>query len=127
MSELIDIYVGRQPIFNSQLEVIAYELLFRGNTKENHATILGGDSASAQVMMNVFGEMGLTEVLGNHKGFINFTEGLLLREYQPFFPKKKIVIEVLEDVKVTPKLTESLKKLKENGFTSYANDVEILV
>ncbi len=122
MSELIDIYVGRQPIFNSQLEVIAYELLFRGNTKENHATILGGDSASAQVMMNVFGEMGLTEVLGNHKGFINFTEGLLLREYQPFFPKKKIVIEVLEDVKVTPKLTESLKKLKENGFTIALDD-----
>lgn len=122
MSQLIDIFVGRQPIFNQRIEVIAYELLFRGNTKDNHAMILGGDTASAQVMMNVFGEMGLTDILGEHKGFINFTEGLLLREYQPFFPKRKIVIEVLEDVQVTPKLTDALRRLKENGFTIALDD-----
>ncbi|MEA1987626.1 MAG: EAL domain-containing protein [Pseudomonadota bacterium] len=122
MSQLIDIFVGRQPIFNRDMEVIAYELLFRGNTQDNHAMIIGGDAASAQVMMNVFGEMGLTEVLGEHKGFINFTEGLLLREYQPFFPRKKVVIEVLEDVKVTPQLIASLTKLKALGFTIALDD-----
>ena len=122
MSDLIDIYVGRQPIFNQQLQVMAYELLFRGNTHDNHAMILGGDTASAQVMVNVFGEMDLNEVLGEHKGFINFTEGLLLREYQPFFPRKKVVIEVLEDVKVTPKLTQALTTLKERGFTIALDD-----
>jgi len=122
VSQLIDIYVGRQPIFNQEMEVIAYELLFRGNTQDNHAVILGGDAASAQVMMNVFGEMGLTEVLGEHQGFINFTEGLLLREYQPFFPRKKVVIEVLEDVKITPQLIASLTKLKEMGFTIALDD-----
>lgn len=122
MSDLIDIFVGRQPIFNRKLEVIAYELLFRHGSKNNHAMILGGDTASAQVMMNVFGEMGLAEVLGNHKGFINFTEGLLLREYQPFFPKKKVVIEVLEDIKISPQLITSLTKLKELGFTIALDD-----
>jgi EAL and modified HD-GYP domain-containing signal transduction protein len=122
VSQLIDIYVGRQPIFNRKMEVVAYELLFRGNTQDNHAMIIGGDAASAQVMMNVFGEMGLSEVLGEHKGFINFTEGLLLREYQPFFPRKKVVIEVLEDVKVTPQLIASLTKLKEMGFTIALDD-----
>ena len=122
MGQLIDIFVGRQPIFNREMEVIAYELLFRGNTQDNHAMIIGGDAASAQVMMNVFGEMGLTEVLGDHKGFINFTEGLLLREYQPFFPREKIVIEVLEDVKVTPQLIDSLTKLKALGFTIALDD-----
>lgn len=122
MGQLIDIFVGRQPIFNRDMEVMAYELLFRGNTQDNHAMIIGGDAASAQVMMNVFGEMGLTEVLGDHKGFINFTEGLLLREYQPFFPREKIVIEVLEDVKVTPQLIDSLTKLKALGFTIALDD-----
>lgn len=122
MSDLIDIFVGRQPIFNRKLEVIAYELLFRHGSENNHAMILGGDTASAQVMMNVFGEMGLAEVLGNHKGFINFTEGLLLREYQPFFPKKKVVIEVLEDIKISPQLITSLTKLKELGFTIALDD-----
>ncbi|WP_321325836.1 EAL and HDOD domain-containing protein [Thiomicrorhabdus sp.] len=122
MSQFVDIYIGRQPIFNKDLEVIAYELLFRSGVQNNHAVILGGDAASAQVMMNVFGELGLAEVLGNHKGFINFTEGLLLREYHPFFPKRKIVIEVLEDIEVTPQLLESLAKLKEMGFTIALDD-----
>ena len=122
MSQLIDIFVGRQPIFNRNLEVIAYELLFRNGSKNNHAMILGGDAASAQVMMNVFGEMGLEEVLGEHKGFINFTEGLLLREYQPFFPRKKVVIEVLEDISVSPALIMSLTKLKELGYKIALDD-----
>ncbi|BCN94286.1 hypothetical protein THMIRHAM_20710 [Thiomicrorhabdus immobilis] len=122
MGEFIDIFIGRQPIFNRNMEVVAYELLFRGNTQDNHAMIIGGDAASAQVMMNVFGEMGLDEVLGNHKGYINFTEGLLLREYQPFFPKKTVVIEVLEDVAVTPQLIDSLSRLKEQGFTIALDD-----
>ena len=122
MSELIDIFVGRQPIFDRNIDVVAYELLFRGNTQENHAMILGGDTASAQVMVNVFGDMGLSEVLGEHKGYINFTEGLLLRDYQPFFPRKRVVIEVLEDVQVTPKLTAALRKLKDAGYTIALDD-----
>lgn len=122
MSELVDIYIGRQPIFNRDMQVVAYELLFRGNTQDNHAMILGGDTASAQVMMNLFGEMGLEDVLGSHQGFINFTEGLLLRENQPFFPRRKIVIEVLEDVEVTPQLMSALKQLKERGFTIALDD-----
>jgi len=123
MQEMIDIFIGRQPIFNTNMKVIAYELLFRSNTANNHAVIVGGDVASAQVMMNALGEMGLSEVVGEHqRAFINFTEGLLLKEYQPFYPRNKIVIEILEDIKVTPLLMESLHKLKKQGYTIALDD-----
>ncbi|NPA71417.1 MAG: EAL domain-containing protein [Gammaproteobacteria bacterium] len=122
MSEMIDIYIGRQPIFNTKMQVIAYELLFRSNTKHNNAVIIGGDAASAQVMMNAIGEMGLSEVVGEHLAFINFTEGLLLRECQPFFPRKRVVIEVLEDIEVTPQLLSALTTLKAQGYTLALDD-----
>lgn len=122
MSDLVDIFVGRQPIFDTSMRVFAYELLFRSSSEQNHAVILGGDAASAQVMMNVFGDLGLAEVVGEHKAFINFTEGLLLRENRPFFPRKQVVIEVLENVKVTPKLISALKDLREAGFTIALDD-----
>ena len=122
MAELVDVFVGRQPIFNKEMELYAYELLFRSNQKDNQAIILGGDSASAHVMLSAFGDIGLTEVVGDKKAFINFTEGLLNPEYQSFFPRRHIVIEVLEDVKVTPQLLHSLKVLREKGFTIALDD-----
>ncbi len=123
MSEMIDIFIGRQPIFNTETQVIAYELLFRANTEDNHAVIVGGDVASAQVMMNAFGDIGLSELLSDSQlAFVNFTEGLLLKEVQPFFPRKKVVIEVLEDIKVTSKLIDALTVLKKQGYTIALDD-----
>lgn len=122
MPQLVDIYLGRQPIFDVNMRVFAYELLFRSGSEENHAQILGADNATAQVMMNLFGDLGLKEVVGEHKAFINFTEGLLLRENRPFFPRKQVMIEVLEDVKVSPQLLRSLKSLREDGYSIALDD-----
>lgn len=122
MSSLIDIYIGRQPIFDHSAEVWAYELLFRSGDGMNSAQILGGDHATAQVMLNLFGDMGLKNVVGDHKAFINFTEGLLLSENQPFFPPNQVVIEVLEDVNVSPEMIESLQKLRQSGYKIALDD-----
>lgn len=122
MAELVDVYLGRQPIFDRHMNLFAYELLFRGNRQDNQAVVLGGDCASAQVMLNAFGEIGLTDVVGEQKAFINFTEGLFEPQFRAFFPRKKIVIEVLEDVRVTPKLIQSLQSLRDKGFTIALDD-----
>lgn len=122
MPKLVDIYLGRQPIFDSSMRVYAYELLFRSNTEDNHATILGGDNATAQVMMNLFGDMGFSNVVGDHRAFINFTEGMLLRENRPFFPKRQVVIEVLENIEPTPQLMESLQILRKEGYKIALDD-----
>lgn len=122
MSSLVDIYIGRQPIFDHSADVWAYELLFRSGDGQNSAQISGGDHATAQVMLNLFGDMGLKNVVGDHKAFINFTEGLLLNENQPFFPHNQVVIEVLEDVKASSEMIESLKKLRKLGYKIALDD-----
>ena len=48
-----DIFVGRQPIFDRQLDVVAYELLFR-SSYENQAGELEPYQATAQVLLNTF-------------------------------------------------------------------------
>lgn len=122
MAELVDIFIGRQPIFDRKKRVYAYELLFRANTDHNQAVILEPDAATAQVMMNLFGDLGLQNVVGDHKAFINFTEAMLLSENKPFFPRNQVVIEVLEDIKVSPKLIESLKALRKQGYRIALDD-----
>lgn len=122
MTDLVNIYIGRQPIFDKSMRVYGYELLFRSGHEKNHANVMGGDNATAQVMMNLFGDLGLSDVVGDKKAFINFTEGLLLRENRPFFMKKQLVIEVLEDVKVSKELVSALQKLKDAGYTIALDD-----
>lgn len=122
MTDLIDVFVGRQPIFDRELNTFAYELLFRSNNQNNYAVIIGGDTASAQVMVQAFGDIGIKDLAGDHKVFINFTEGLLLREFQPFFPRNKVIIEILETVKPTPNLIGAVKTLRKNGYVIALDD-----
>jgi len=47
------VFVGRQPIFDANLNLFAYELLFRqGNHQQ--AGVIDGDQATAQVLVNTF-------------------------------------------------------------------------
>ncbi len=117
-----DIFIARQPIFNREMRVYAYELLFRNGSGQNLANVMDGDAASVQVILNSIGEFGLDNLVGEAKAFINFTEGLLNRQVRPILPKRRIVVEVLEDVKVTPALVRHLKELRANGFTIALDD-----
>jgi EAL and modified HD-GYP domain-containing signal transduction protein len=51
-------FLGRQPIVGRNLELVAYELLFRAS-KVNSATILDDVTASATVIQNMFADLGL--------------------------------------------------------------------
>ncbi len=53
-----DIFIGRQPIYDRELSVYAYELLFRA-TADNAAAVVDGDSATSSVLVNTFMELGL--------------------------------------------------------------------
>ena len=43
-----DTYVGSQPIYNKELAIYAYQLLFRNND-ENNASFSDGDQATSEV------------------------------------------------------------------------------
>ncbi|KUJ71255.1 diguanylate phosphodiesterase [Thiomicrospira sp. WB1] len=122
MSELTDIFLGRQPIFRADHSLYGFELLFRAAESSTQADFSQADAASAQVMVNLFGELGLKEVVGSHHAFINLTEGLLTQKNRPFFPKDQVVIEVLEDAPVSPALLDSLRGLRAHGYRVALDD-----
>ena len=85
-----DIYVGRQPIYNKNLTVFGYELLFRSGTK-NAAAVdpFSADGATSTTIINTFLEIGLERLVGNKYAFINLTEQFLLEEDSlPISPKQ---------------------------------------
>ncbi|WP_019894994.1 EAL and HDOD domain-containing protein [Hydrogenovibrio halophilus] len=122
MTQLTDIFLGRQPIFRADQSLYGFELLFRSAETSTQADFAQADAASAQVMINLFGELGVKEVVGSHKAFINLTEGLLTSKNRPFFPRDQVVIEVLEDAPVSPALLSSLKALRDHGYRLALDD-----
>ncbi len=110
---------ARQPIFDKNLEVYAYELLFRSGDSQV-ANVVDGDKASSQVILNAFTQIPYENLLEGRKGFINFTRQLL-RAPLPV-SEETVVIEILEDIEIDNSLIEDVKKLKSRGFSIALDD-----
>lgn len=113
MDQNSQVLLARQPIYNTDLEISAYELLFRSHSHSEGADFSCGDKATSQVLLNAFGEAGLNVICGNHPAYINFTKNLIL-ELPPFDPDH-YVIEILEDIEVDDHLINALSTAKSLG------------
>ncbi len=117
----MDFYIARQPIFNAHRKLYAYELLYRG-TKQATLTSVNGERATTSLLSTAFVTEGVEIISGTRPCFVNFTEDLLLKKIPLSFPKNKIVIEVLEDVRPTPQIIEACRYLKNQGYTLALDD-----
>ncbi|MGZ4958046.1 MAG: EAL and HDOD domain-containing protein [Methylomonas sp.] len=118
---MTDILIGRQQILDSNLSIFAYEILFRGRHFDLNA-IDGGTNATNQVITDTLVEIGLNEIVGPHKAFINFTSRNLLEKTPFHLPKDRIVIEVLETVVVDLPIINRLRELSQAGYTIALDD-----
>ncbi len=114
-------YVGRQAIFDRQLGVVAYELLYR-NSEENRAEFSDANEATATTMLNAFVDLGLDHLVGDLPIYINLPSDFLLGRYPIPLPPDRTYIEVLEDVPVTPSVLDALHAFRRRGFKIALDD-----
>jgi EAL and modified HD-GYP domain-containing signal transduction protein len=116
-----ELFLGRQPILDRSQNLAAFELLFRAG-HFNGAQIEDDVFASATVINHAFSEMGMEAVLGKHPGFINLSAPLIMSDVIELLPRSKVVLEILETVRVTDALAQRCKALKQMGFTLALDD-----
>ena len=117
----MDVYVARQPIFDSNNNSIGYELLFRNNL-ENKYTGQYGDKSTLEVINNTFFTIGLNNVIAGKKAFINFSDTLLMSDFITALPSNNVFIEILETVEPTIEIIKRCKELKNKGYTLVLDD-----
>lgn len=115
------ILVGRQAIFDRQMEVFGYELLYRDGSG-NCANIMDGDEATAKVMVNTFLEIGIDHIAGNAQAFFNLTATFFMSRQYEAFPTENVILEVLESIEPTPLVLEALSKAKQDGYQIALDD-----
>lgn len=114
-----DVLFAKQPIFDRQLKVAAYELLFR-NGWADRAQFHDGDEATCDVLLQAFGGRSIEEVIGQVPAYVNFT-GQLLRLPPPISPHQ-MVVEILEDVQPSEAVLKDIKALKSRGYKIALDD-----
>ncbi len=113
--------LARQPIFDQQLKVIAYELLYR-NDESDEADFLDADQATCEVLLNTYTSISDQGNMKRVPAFINLTRDLIIQQSIPKALKKQVVLEILEDIEVDEELIEAVKKLKAEGFRIALDD-----
>ena len=128
-----EIFIGRQPILNSEQKLVAYELLFRSSAQAGTAGVTDGVQATSRVLINTFNNFGVERVLGDKKAFINVSAELLESDLLELLPAEKVVLEILEDVKPTADVVARCQALKAKGYQfalddfSYRRELEPLL
>jgi EAL and modified HD-GYP domain-containing signal transduction protein len=121
MSELL---IGRQPIFDRKLDVVAYELLYRSVGSANKAVMVDGYQATREVILNSFSEVGLETLVGkDKKAYINATRQFIIKKDYAILPKGRVVIEVLEDIVINQEMIDALRELKREKYEMALDDV----
>lgn len=118
---MTDFQIGRQQILDKNLNTFAYEILFRGQHFDLNA-LEGAANATNQVISDTILEIGLNNLVGPHLAFINFTTQNLLDKTPIHLPKDRIVIEVLESVKINDNVISNLRDLSASGYTIALDD-----
>lgn len=118
----MDVYVGRQPILDKKQNTVAYELLFRDGFKNKMNTNIDGYYATQKVLSDIITSIGLNKIIGNKKGFINFTQGNIENGDVSVLPPEIMVVEILENTKPTESLLKACWALKKKGYKFALDD-----
>jgi len=119
---MTNFFIGRQPIFNRQLETFGYELLYRSN-EINQAMVENGDQATTRVILNAYSEIGLGKLVGNNKAFLNISENYLHGVIPTPLQSDRLVLEIPETITINDKIFDSLVRMRDQVFQIALDDV----
>ena len=113
--------VARQPILDSNQNVIAFEIIFKKtyDTKIEEENI----SITAEEINNDVEFIEQKKLSNGKKIFINFTGELLKSEIANLLSKDNLGIEISENIKEDSKTIQTIEKLKKDGALIILNDI----
>jgi EAL and modified HD-GYP domain-containing signal transduction protein len=114
--------VASQPIFNIKKEIFGYELLYRAGKDSVEYDGLDGSSATKDVLVTAFSDIGIEQITGGRKAFVNFTSDLVLDEVPHMLSNDILIVELLEDVQPTEPILAACRKLKRRGYLIALDD-----
>ena len=116
----LTIFIARQPIFDRQKQVYAYELLYRSDSI-NRANVINDEYATLKVIANSL-LIGLQRLTDGKRAFIHFNKLLLIGQIPLLFPKDILGVEIFETVKPEDRVIKVCERIKNAGYLMVMDD-----
>ncbi|KAF5088315.1 EAL and HDOD domain-containing protein [Acetobacterium wieringae] len=116
-------FIARQPIFNVDLDVYGYELLFRLNSQSSQFGGISSQGATAAVLTGLY-EAGIENIIEDKRAFINFDEIFIHSDALELIKPDQMVVEMLEKIKIDDSLIERIRSIREKGYRIALDDFE---
>ena len=120
----MDVYMTRQPIFGRYGSVVAYELLYRGDSQAYNAKNKPEDADDEEVFSNKFFGLDLKSILSGAKLYIKFNDDMIIRGVPRRFSPDLLDVGVSAKQLENENILESVKALKESGYLIVVEDID---
>ena len=108
------VFIGRQPILDRNMQVFAYELQFNQGLNPGKEAI----QATADLIAKTESEIGFDAIVGKHAAMMKLPKELIKKDVLPSFdPEKHVVLEIPNNVTKDVEVLRNLKELKSTGST----------
>jgi c-di-GMP phosphodiesterase len=115
-------FIARQPIFNPKLEVVGYELLFRGRGYAADAQFEDAEVATATVVLNTLTELDMDRIVAGKTAWINVSRDFVLDDLIQAIPPTVAGFEIPETERFDDDMVEALTELKRAGYRLALDD-----
>ncbi len=113
--EQLSVLMARQPIFSKSQDVVAFELLFRGEEGSNLLAIKD-DIATFDVVMNTYANIVAEGGSKRLPCYLKVTDKVLLSDSLPELPPTLFSLEILGRSDITPVFIEKVKEFANKGY-----------
>jgi len=118
----VEVFVARQPIFDRNRKVWAYELRFPSAADATHFDGAEPSSATRQVISHGMLSIGWDKMLRGKHGCINFGRDMLLQDLYSSLPPGQTIIELTEDIEADDEVLEAVRGVKDQGYRIALDD-----
>jgi len=113
-----EVFIGRQPILDRDMNVFAYELQFYNGINPNNEAL----QATEELIKEIEEKIGFQSIVGEHNALLHLPKDLINKAILPQFDTKhQLVLEIPNNILKDVEVLRNLKELKEEG-TSIALD-----
>ena len=123
-SILVTQYIARQPIFNGDKGLFAYELLYRDSIHNAFPIGTTDGQATGRLFFNALMLVGIDKLAANQCAFLNLSSEALLEDLPKLLHPESAVIEIVERTENIEQVAERVRELKKEGYIFALDDYD---